>query len=134
GLRLARFRLMAERHMENLGAAVWRTRKELGLSRSELGQQVGASEKTVERWEKGTHGGLMEALPAVARELKTTADSLMALAVSVGQERGNGLPAVEPEDRISRLEQKMDAVLAALDVAQVEEELEQDLEDAARRS
>lgn len=28
---------MAERHMENLGAAVWRTRKELNLSRSELG-------------------------------------------------------------------------------------------------
>jgi transcriptional regulator with XRE-family HTH domain len=133
-LRLARFRLMAERHMENLGAAVWRTRNERELSRSELGGLVGASEKTVERWEKGTHGGLMEALPAVARELQTTADALMALAVAIGQERGDAPPAVEPEDRISRLEQKMDAVLAALKVPQAAAELEQELEDVARQS
>lgn len=112
---------MAERHMQNLGAAVWRTRKELGLSRSELGWTVGASEKTVERWEKGSHGGLMEALEPVARELKTTPDDLMCLAVEIGRERSDAEPAIAPEDRIGRLEEKMEKVLNLLERQAVEE-------------
>lgn len=124
--RLARFRLVAERHMQNLGAAIWRTRKELGLSRSEVGREVGASEKTVERWEKGTHGGLMEALEPVAKTLHTTPDDLMALAVEIGKERGDAPPSIEPEDRIGRLETQMDRVLALLErqaVAEAEDAL-----------
>lgn len=120
---------MAERHMENLGAAVWRTRKERDLSRSELGQLVGASEKTVERWEKGTHGGLMEALEPVARHLGTSPDGLMALAVEIGQERGNGEPAIQPEDRIGRLEEQMEKLLEMMEkrtVSEAEDALSKD--------
>jgi len=120
-LRLARFRLMAERHMQNLGAAVWRTREELGLSRSELGANGIAAEKTVERWEKGTTGGLMEALPAVAKRLRTTPDDLMALAVQIGKERGDAPPSIRPEDRIGRLEETMDRVLNLLERQAVQE-------------
>jgi transcriptional regulator with XRE-family HTH domain len=114
GLRLARFRLMAERHLENLGTAIRRLRDEHDLSRSELGDKVGAHEKTVERWEKGTNAGAMEALPAIARELETTPDAIMALAVEVSEERDDAPPTATPEDRITRLERKMDAILAAV--------------------
>lgn len=93
--RLARFRRVAERHLENLGAAIRRTREARELSRRELGEKFGATEKTVERYENGSSGGAMTALANIATALDVSTDDLLALAAEIGRER-SGVEAKEP--------------------------------------
>lgn len=130
--RMARFRLVAERHLENLGAAIRKERERRKLSRRELGDQVGAVEKTIERWENGKSGGAMEALDAIADALRVSTDDIMALAAQLGRERRRE-EAPESNGVIERL----DALEAELQLLRstAPQELEQALDaEAARQS
>lgn len=105
--RLARFRRVAEAHLENLGAAIRRTREAQNgpdgrqLSRRELGERFGATEKTVERYENGTSGGAMTALANIADALGVTTDDLLALAAQIGRERAGAEVSTEPSAPVS---------------------------------
>jgi transcriptional regulator with XRE-family HTH domain len=109
---VARFRLMAERHLLYLGAAIKDAREAKGLSRSQLGREVHVEEKTIERWEKGKSGGAHDSLGAVARALGTTADALLAAAAAKGREENGAAekpaPGQPDPKQMTRIEEHLE--------------------------
>lgn len=105
--------------MENLGAAIRETREARDLSRRQLGEVFGATEKTIERYENGSSGGVLKELAKIADALGVSTDDILSLSIEIGRQAPEQ-PATAPNaapDRMRRLERKMDAVLAALELA-----------------
>jgi transcriptional regulator with XRE-family HTH domain len=94
-VKLARFQVMAQQHLEALGAAIHERRKELGLSVSRLAQRFPVDPKTVDRWEKAQVGSAHSQIDEIAEKLETTPERIMARALEI-QRAGAEPPASEP--------------------------------------
>jgi transcriptional regulator with XRE-family HTH domain len=60
-----------------LGEAIYRLRKEKGLSQAELGGLIGVSNKAVSKWETFEANSDITLLPLLARTLGVTTDELL---------------------------------------------------------
>lgn len=112
---------MAERQLQNLGAAIEDARKEKGLSRSGLARLIPVEAKTVERWEKGRTGGAMENLRSIANSLGTTTDDLLAAAAAKGSPTPQGnadlmdsLKDAEASGSLGPVEEQIDSTYSEL--------------------
>jgi transcriptional regulator with XRE-family HTH domain len=85
-VKLARFQVMAQRHLEALGVAIHERRKELGLSVSRLAQRFPVDPKTVDRWEKAQVGSAHGQIDQIAEKLETTPEKIMARALEIQRE------------------------------------------------
>lgn len=66
--------------MENkISSRIYELRKEANLSQSELAQQVGASQKAVDFWEKGINEPKASFIVALANYFGVTSDFLLGL-------------------------------------------------------
>ena len=66
-----------------LGDLIRSRREDLGLSQTTLAERLNKKQSTVSAWETGENGVRMADLPALARELKFTAEQF-ASAMSIG--------------------------------------------------
>ena len=70
----------------DIGKAIHRRRKALGLTQAELGERLNTTHATINRWENGKQGVMTIDLNRIAKALQTTAPEL------VGQVEGNPPP------------------------------------------
>lgn len=129
---LARFRRMVEVHLARVGRAIRMRREELDLSRPQLARLIPVADKTVERWENGQSAGASAQLDRVAEVMQTTSAAMLR-AVLAEEEKNpteEVLEAFSRPDRLARVEENVDAILALLQADAKAEEVEQLVDEA----
>lgn len=86
-----------------LGVAIEEGRKAAGLSRSRVGQIVGVSGKTIERWENGETLKARDKLRGTAEALGTTEHALVARAYELAGREPPATPPVTGEERLGEM-------------------------------
>jgi transcriptional regulator with XRE-family HTH domain len=85
-----------------LGARIAARRKDSGLSQVQLAQTMGVSQQTVASWEVGRRGVPVASLPALARALGTSVETLIGEKTQPAK-RGPAPKLAQQVERLSQL-------------------------------